>query len=131
MIGSNGPRMLGITLPHVGAWNSWYLDFGNTPDGFAALNERVSAAARDAGRAPEDIDRSACLLVRLEPGSDERPHVPEAPALAGRPERISATLREFSEAGADEVILVADPITERSVQVLAEAVAAMRSHIHP
>jgi probable F420-dependent oxidoreductase len=123
MIGSNGPRMLGITLPHVDVWNSWYLDFGNTPDGFAALNERISAAARDVGRPPEEIDRSACVLVRLEPGSDERPHAPEAPALRGGPERIATTLREFSEAGADEVILVADPIIERSVHVLAEALA--------
>jgi probable F420-dependent oxidoreductase len=123
MIGSNGPRMLGITLPHVDVWNSWYLDFGNTPDGFAALNERISAAARDVGRPPEEIDRSACVLVRLQPGSDERPDAPEAPALRGGPEHIAATLREFSEAGADEVILVADPITERSVHVLAEAVA--------
>ncbi len=125
MIGSNGPRMLGITLPHVDVWNSWYLDFGNTPDGFAALNERISAAARDVGRPPEEIDRSACVLVRLERGSDERPHAPEAPALRGGPERIAATLREFSEAGADEVILVADPITERSVHVLAEAVGTI------
>ena len=75
------------------------------------------------GRPPEEIDRSACVLVRLERGFDERPHAPEAPAIAGRPERIAATLREFSEAGADEVIFVVDPITERSVRALAEAAA--------
>ena len=125
MIGSNGPRMLAIALPHVDAWNSWYEDFGNTPDGFARLNERISSAARDAGRDPAEIERSACVLVRLDPDSAERPHSTDAPALHGSPERIAATLREFGEAGADEVIVVADPITERSVQELAEVVGAI------
>ncbi|MGB1682297.1 MAG: LLM class flavin-dependent oxidoreductase, partial [Acidimicrobiales bacterium] len=30
MVGSIGPRMLGITLPHVDAWNVWWSDYGNT-----------------------------------------------------------------------------------------------------
>jgi probable F420-dependent oxidoreductase len=125
MIGSNGPRMLAIALPHVDAWNTWYEGFGNTPDGFARLNERISSAARDAGRDPAEIERSACVLVRLGLDSAERPHSPDAPALHGPPERIAATLREFGEAGADEVIIVADPITESSVQELAEVVGAI------
>jgi alkanesulfonate monooxygenase SsuD/methylene tetrahydromethanopterin reductase-like flavin-dependent oxidoreductase (luciferase family) len=125
MIGSNGPRMLGLTLPHVDTWNSWYDGFQNTPEGFAALDERISTAAREAGRSPADIERSACVLVRLESGSAERPESAEAPALTGPPARIAAALREFGEAGADELILVADPITERSVRTLAEALALL------
>src|SRR3954462_15664319 len=35
MIGSNGPRMLSIALPHVNAWNTWWDDYGNTPEGLA------------------------------------------------------------------------------------------------
>ena len=46
MIGSNGPRVLRIALPHVDTWNTWYTDFGNTAEGFAELNGRVSAALR-------------------------------------------------------------------------------------
>jgi len=110
MIGSNGPRMLGIALPHVDAWNTWYADYGNTAEGFAALNARISAAARDAGRDPADVERSACALVALD-GRGERPH--EVAPLEGPPERIAARLRELGEAGADEVILLASPITER------------------
>ena len=45
------------------------------------------------------------------------------PPLTGTPRRIAARMRELGEAGADEVILVADPITERSVRSLAEVVA--------
>jgi probable F420-dependent oxidoreductase len=123
MVGSNGPRMLSITLPHVDAWNTWYEDFGNSADGFAALNERVSAAARDAGRDPAQIDRSACLLVVLDRSAGERPVTPEAPAVEGPGDRIAAALRELAEAGADEAILVVSPITERSIRELGEVLA--------
>jgi probable F420-dependent oxidoreductase len=125
MIGTTGPRMLSIGLPHADAWNSWYEGFGNTPDGFAALNERISAAARDAGRRPSEVERSACVLVQLGPYPAERPQLPHAPALTGAPDRIASVLREFAAAGADELILIADPITERSVRTLAEVAAAI------
>jgi len=125
MIGSNGPRVLGIALPHVDAWNTWYDEFGNRADGFAALNERISAAARDAGRAPEAIERSACVLVVLDRGAGERPVTAAAPPVEGPPERIAAALRELAEAGADEAILVASPITERSIRSLGEVVALL------
>jgi alkanesulfonate monooxygenase SsuD/methylene tetrahydromethanopterin reductase-like flavin-dependent oxidoreductase (luciferase family) len=121
MIGSNGPRVLGIALPHVDGWNTWYTDFGNTAEGFAALNERISAAARDAGRAPEEIERSACVHVVLDRADAGRPI--EVPPLEGTPEQVAARLRELAEAGADEAILVVSPITERSIRALAEVVA--------
>ena len=123
MIGSNGPRMLSIALPHVEVWNTWYEDFGNSPGGFAALNDRISAAARDAGRDPSEIERSACVFVALGPSDEVHGRTPEAPPLEGPPGRIAATLSEFAEAGADEVILVVSPITERSIRELAAVLA--------
>jgi alkanesulfonate monooxygenase SsuD/methylene tetrahydromethanopterin reductase-like flavin-dependent oxidoreductase (luciferase family) len=120
MIGSNGPRMLGIALPHVQCWNTWYEDYGNSPEGFAALNERVSAAARDAGRDPAEIERSACAYVVLDRSHPERPISEGAPPLEGSPEQIASALRELGEAGADEVILVVSPVGERSIRDLAE-----------
>ncbi len=123
MIGSNGPRVLGIALPHADAWNTWYTDFGNTPEGFAALNERISAAAREVGRAPEEVERSACVHVVLDRGSGERPI--EVPPLEGTSAQVAARLRELADAGADEAILVVSPITERSIRALGEVVAAV------
>ena len=125
MVGSNGPRMLAITLPHVQAWNTWYEDYGNSPEGFAELNERVSAAARDAGREPGEIYRSACVLVVLDTASGERSPGPGTRAVEGQPERIAAHLRELAGAGADEAILVLSPINERSIRGLAEALALL------
>jgi alkanesulfonate monooxygenase SsuD/methylene tetrahydromethanopterin reductase-like flavin-dependent oxidoreductase (luciferase family) len=130
MIGSNGPRMLGIALPHVEAWNTWYDDFGNSAEGFAALNARISDAARDAGRDPAELERSACVLVALDGagGADgERAIVPEAPPLEGSSRELAGRLAEIAEAGADELILVVSPISERSIRQLGEVVAALKS----
>jgi probable F420-dependent oxidoreductase len=118
MVGSNGPRMLRATLPHVGAWNTWYTGFGNTAEGFAALNERISAAAREAGREPGEIERSACVHVVLDRTAAERPL--EVPPVDGTMAQIRARLDELAEAGADEAILVVGPITEASIRALAE-----------
>jgi probable F420-dependent oxidoreductase len=121
MIGSNGPRMLAAALPHVDAWNTWYEDYGNSADGFARLNERTTAAAREAGRDPHQIARSACALIALDSGSGERPVLPEAPPIHGDPDTVAEHLRELADAGADEAILVVSPITESSIRDLGES----------
>lgn len=126
MVGSNGPRMLAITLAHVDAWNTWYADYGNTADGFAKLNATISAAATEAGRAPEEVERSACALVVLDRSAGERPVTAEAPAIEGDAAQIAERLRELGEAGADEVIVVASPINERSIRELGDALAELR-----
>ena len=121
MIGSNGPRMLGIALPHVDAWNTWWDGYGNTVAGFAALNAQIDAAARKAGRPEGEIERSACVLVAVDAGARERPPRPDLEPVAGDPESIARHLHGLAEAGADEAILVLDPITEASVRALEPA----------
>jgi len=123
MIGSNGPRMLGVALPHVQSWNTWYEDYGNDPQRFADLNERVSAAAAAAGRDPAEIERSACTLVALSRDAPERPFEPDIPPLEGSREEMATGLRELAEAGADEIILVITPNTEGSIRALGEVIA--------
>ena len=122
MVGSNGERVLEITLPHAQAWNTWFIEIRNTAEGFTGQSARVDAIAERVGRDPSTIDRSACVLVRLGDGG-ERPHDPTAPAITGSAEQIASVLREFAEAGADELILVVDPITEASIRELGDAIA--------
>jgi probable F420-dependent oxidoreductase len=119
MIGANGPRMLAIALPHVDAWNTWFDEFGNRADGFAALNARVDEAAERAGRDPREIGRSACLLVQIAGGRGERRAQPDAPPVPV--EELAAELRALADAGADEAILVLDPIDDEAVRTVAAA----------
>ncbi|MFM7719076.1 MAG: LLM class flavin-dependent oxidoreductase [Actinomycetota bacterium] len=124
MVGSSGPRMLRATLPHVDAWNVWFDLFGNTPEGFAAENAKITAACEEVGRSPAAVERSTCVLVEVDPAAGERPRV--VPPVTGSPEDVAAALRAFGEAGADEVILVVDPITEGSIRALGAALGVLR-----
>jgi probable F420-dependent oxidoreductase len=122
MIGSNGPRMLGIALPHADWWNTWWDGYRNSVAGFAELNARIDAAAESAGRDPKDVARSACVLVTVDSDTAERvsPRA-EVEPLAGDAETLAAHLRGLADAGADEAILVLDPITEESIRAVAPA----------
>ncbi|MEA2167312.1 MAG: hypothetical protein QOF76_612, partial [Solirubrobacteraceae bacterium] len=114
MAGVAGPRALGITLPHVDSWNTWWADYGNTPAGFAECNARISEACVAAGRDPAGVERSACVLVTVDGGAGERrTDVPAVPH-----DRLADHLRELE---ADEAILVVDPITEASIDAISAA----------
>ena len=80
----------------------------NTPDGFAALSAKVDGLVR----------RSACVLVSVGGGAGERPFEEEAPPVEAR--NLSKHLQELADAGADEAILVLDPIDKRAVATVAE-----------
>jgi len=125
MIGSNSPRMLSIALPYADVWNTWFDGYGNTPTGFASRSREIDAAAISAGRRPEDIQRSACVLVLLDGGSGERAVPPGVTPLEGPMPRIAEGLRALAAAGADEAILVVSPITEHSITALGEALALL------
>jgi len=111
MVGSAGPRVLAAAAPHVNWWNCWYSWYGNTPAGFAELSSRFEGAFR----------RSACVLVSVGGGRGERPLEEDAPPVAA--EALPDHLAELAAAGADEAILVLDPIDERSVAAVAELLA--------
>jgi probable F420-dependent oxidoreductase len=126
MIGSTGERVLRATLPHVDAWNIWYDLYDNTPEGFARENDRVTRLAREAGRGPAAITRTATVFVMLEGGGRDRPHTQQVPPLHGSPETIARGLRALAEAGVDEAILVVSPITETSIRTLSQTLARLK-----
>jgi alkanesulfonate monooxygenase SsuD/methylene tetrahydromethanopterin reductase-like flavin-dependent oxidoreductase (luciferase family) len=115
MVGGDGPRLLAATLPHVQWWNTWYDRFGNDPSRFAELNARIDEACPD----PRTVKRSACLHVRVGSGAGERLTTRDAPPLPDG--ELPAALETLAQAGADEVILVLDPITEPALRSLRTA----------
>jgi probable F420-dependent oxidoreductase len=124
MVGSTGPRVLAATLPHVDVWNTWYDWFGNTPEGFGTKRSEIDDACERVGRDPATLRRSACVLVHMG-SAGERPVEGDVAPLEGSPDAIGAGLRSFADAGADEVILVCDPISEASIRELGAIVAGL------
>ena len=119
MVGGAGARLLAATLPHVDWWNTWFEPFGNRADGFAAINGVIDEACERAGRDPGEVQRSACLLVSVDGGAGERAAQPAVPPVASA--QLRGEHEGLAQAGADEVILVLDPITESSIRSLRTA----------
>src|SRR5260370_13029633 len=123
MLGSTSRRMMRIGLPHVDAWNVWWSDYGNTPDGFAAVRDRVDEAAVQAGRMPGEVTATAAVLVSL-PGGTGRlmGDVYNGPIrpVQGSPADISAHLEAMASARATHPQLVVGPITIGSIEMLGE-----------
>jgi probable F420-dependent oxidoreductase len=124
MVGTEGDRLLHFTLRHADAWNTWFESYGNTVEGFEALNRRVSALAEEVGRAAGEVERSACVLVGLEDAPPRRMEVPVRP-VGGGTRRVAEHLRSLADAGADEAMLVLTPITERSIRAAGETLALL------
>jgi alkanesulfonate monooxygenase SsuD/methylene tetrahydromethanopterin reductase-like flavin-dependent oxidoreductase (luciferase family) len=122
MVGSEGPRMLSITLPHVQAWNAWFTWFGNTPDGYRPMRDKIDAACVAAGRDPADVDRTVALFVAF-PGARGRSMGDLADAdaepISGEPAVLERMLRAFAEEGVSHVQLVLDPINADTIRQLA------------
>ena len=125
MIGSMGERILEATLSSVDAWNVWGPWCGNDPAGFEEQDERVTRIARRLGRDPETVARSVCVFTAIDLVPGEEPVDEDAPPLTGSMVDIAAGLRAFAEAGADEVILIPSPNTERVVRAFGEALSLL------
>jgi alkanesulfonate monooxygenase SsuD/methylene tetrahydromethanopterin reductase-like flavin-dependent oxidoreductase (luciferase family) len=121
MVGSEGPRMLGITLPHVDSWNAWFTWFDNSPDGYRPMRQRIDEACRAAGRDPSEVERTVALFVEF-PGAQGRSMGDLAEAdvepISGEPAVLAERLREFAEEGVAHVQLVLDPITADTMRAL-------------
>lgn len=128
MIGSNGPRMLRMTMPHAAAWNSWYDDIDNRPEGVPPIRALVDEACREVGRDPAQVERSVAALVRLTDGGGRLQGDLEQgamPPLSGEPGLLAESLRGFAREGIAEVQLVLDPITVGSIKAIAPVLAEL------
>ncbi|MCU1366649.1 MAG: class flavin-dependent oxidoreductase [Ilumatobacteraceae bacterium] len=129
MIGSVSDRMLRITLPHVDAWNVWWALFGNTPEGFAEVRERVEQTCVEVGRDPAEVQATAAVYLQLDGGAGRvmgdvrgRRMVP----VRGTQQEIADQLAGFAAAGAASIQLVVDPITEASIDHLGGVLELLR-----
>ena len=110
VVGGNGlRRTLPLVACYADEWNGVFL----TPDEFADLNSRLDGMVQDAGRAPDEIQRT--LMTRVVFGRTEadvdrkldgeaRDRLPGA-ILAGTPNEIVERLGDLSEVGVQRVML--------------------------
>jgi probable F420-dependent oxidoreductase len=128
MVGSTGPRMLEITLPHVQQWNVWYARIGNSTDGLEPELRQVDEVCRKVGRDAAEVERTVAVLVRLAGGAGRVMGDTSQAGIepvTGAPEEIAAALRAYAALGVAEVQLVVDPITIESIQALAPVLAEL------
>jgi probable F420-dependent oxidoreductase len=127
MVGSVGPRMLEITLPHVQQWNVWYRQSENTPAGLEPILREVDKACAAVGRDPGTLEKTSAVLVRLPGGTGRLTKYDESEVapLEGTAAQIADRLREFGAIGLAEVQLVVDPITIESVEALRPVLAEL------
>ena len=128
MVGSIGPRMLEITLPHVEQWNVWYRQSNNTPAGLEPILRQVDEAARAVGRDPASLEKTSAVLVRVLGGTGRQTMYDEGAVapLEGSSAEIAKALRDYADLGLAEVQLVVDPITEESIRALAPVLEELR-----
>jgi alkanesulfonate monooxygenase SsuD/methylene tetrahydromethanopterin reductase-like flavin-dependent oxidoreductase (luciferase family) len=129
MIGSTGERMLRLTLPHVDAWNIWYADFGNSADGLRPHLARLDALCVAVGRDPEEVQRTAAVLVTA-PGGSSRMMGNEGgrhiQGISGSPDEVARALLAFRDGGIDHLQIVLDPITPEAIAWLGPVVERVR-----
>ena len=123
MIGSNGPRMLRLTMSHADSWNTWWSHMGNSTDGFSQLSHEVDMACEDVGRNPAEVERTCALLVGLDGGTGRQmgDYPGDRPVpIGGSPAEIADKVAAFADVGAHHVQLVLDPITESSIEFIGQ-----------
>lgn len=121
LVGSNGPRMLRLTMDRADAWNTWWSDMGNSVAGFEQRSFEVDRACEDVGRDPGEVERTCALLVQLDGGAGRRmgDYPGERPApISGSASEIADRIAAFAAAGAAHVQLVLDPITEAGIETM-------------
>jgi alkanesulfonate monooxygenase SsuD/methylene tetrahydromethanopterin reductase-like flavin-dependent oxidoreductase (luciferase family) len=126
MIGSRGPQMLAVTLPHVDAWNGWYAWTGNTVAGYERLHEEIDAAVAEAGRCATDVERTMAILLRL-PGHDG-PVDPRATVIQGEVDVMAEAVTSLARAGVGHVQVVLEPCTTVAVERFGRALELIRAN---
>ena len=126
MIGSSGPRMLSITLPHVDSWNAWLCAGASSADEVPARREVVDEACRAVGRDPAEIGRSVSITVDQSGARDIPKSMAPSTAipLSGSAEEIAEGMRAFAGQGIDHLQISLAPNTIHSIESFAAVLEA-------
>ncbi len=103
LIGGGGERRtLRITAKYADEWNVW-----GTPEILRQKMAVLDGHCAEVGRDPKAIQRSAVAMLVLTDDQSviERSRASGRPVIAGDAEAVRAIIREYQDAGVDEVII--------------------------
>jgi alkanesulfonate monooxygenase SsuD/methylene tetrahydromethanopterin reductase-like flavin-dependent oxidoreductase (luciferase family) len=96
LVGTQGPRMLGITARHADEWNTW-----GTPEQAAARRAALLEACDKADRDPRTLWNSVNVLVDLSGSTPPSRY----PTISGTAQQLVDQVGHYAELGFDEFIL--------------------------
>ena len=119
LIAAEGPRMLRLTARHADAWNTaWY---GAPDDRLRAKLSEFDRALEAEGRDPSEIRRTVGVSV-IDPAADPPVAVDEdEQPFDGSVDALATALDTYADLGIDDIVLLLQPSTERSVERFVEA----------
>jgi alkanesulfonate monooxygenase SsuD/methylene tetrahydromethanopterin reductase-like flavin-dependent oxidoreductase (luciferase family) len=133
LIGSIGPRMLGLVARYADYWNAYYDDTRNSVDNIPRLREIVDAACRTAGRDPATLIRTVTVLAADDAGGDASWNRLPTPygklalkPLSGTPEQLATELDKYARAGIAHIQMSIDPTTPQTIEGFARVLERLR-----
>jgi FMNH2-dependent dimethyl sulfone monooxygenase len=116
LIASKGPRMLRLTARYADAWNTAW--FGAPNDELRQRVRRMDAALEAEERESSSLRRTVGITVRdpdqMTGGSDDS-------TFAGTVDELARVIDEHEHIGFDDIVVSLEPLTERSIDRLADA----------
>ena len=131
LVGSSGPRMLGLIAKYADQWNTWVAYGVNSASTIPALRERVDAACQAAGRDPATLDRTVTVLVDFLRTDDLpvrliRPDSSPV-AIVGEPAEIAEQLRAFADEGISHIQVMIQPNNLEGIERFAPVLEALKA----
>jgi probable F420-dependent oxidoreductase len=118
-------RMMRIVARVADSWNGAWVARPDDPLLVGRMTE-LDQACEEVGRDPATLERSAGVSVRYPDADLPGPTGNREKDLMGDASAIAAGLRAFRDAGFAHVMVWLEPMSERSVERLAESVALLR-----
>lgn len=103
LVGGGGEKVtMRIAAQYADEWNVW-----GTPEVLRQKIGVLEGHCRDLGRDPRSIRRScqALLILDDDPAVVEKARVPGRPLIAGNVAQVQSMIREYIDAGVDELII--------------------------
>jgi FMNH2-dependent dimethyl sulfone monooxygenase len=120
LVAAKGPRMLRLTARYADAWNTAW--FGAPTDELARRVADLESALQAEGRDSHSLRRTVGMIVR----DPEQTAEEDRGAFVGSVDELASTIDAYEEIGFDDIIAGVEPMTERSLDRLGQALELRR-----